>query len=87
EQWMEALRHDPHSAAYNSSLRQLIHVAFKIAAKMGPRYIAMLERHEDVVAENVTLNLFDRHIRPVFLGSGATHVAASGARTPEAVRP
>jgi tagaturonate epimerase len=77
EQWIEALRHDPHSPAYNSSLRQLMHVGFKIAAKMGPRYTAMLERHEDVVAENVTRNLFDRHVRPVFLGVGAAPVAAS----------
>ena len=86
EQWVGALRHDLHSAVYNSSLRQLMHVAFKVAAKTGPRYTAMLERHEDVVAENVTRNLFDRHIRPVFLGAGATSIATSGARTPEAVR-
>jgi hypothetical protein len=86
EQWVVALRHDLHSAAYDSSLRQLMHVAFKIAAKMGPRYIAMLERHGDLVAENVTRNLFDRHIRPVFLGAGATSIAASGARTSEVVR-
>ena len=69
EQWVGALRHDPQSPAYNRSVRQLMHVAFKIAAKMGPRYIAMLEQHEDCVGENVTRNLFDRHIRPVFLGS------------------
>jgi hypothetical protein len=77
EQWVGALRHDPHSPAYNSSLRQLMHVGFKIAAKMGPRYTAMLERHEDVVAENVTRNLFERHIRPVFLGLGARKSGAT----------
>jgi tagaturonate epimerase len=71
EQWVGALRHDLESPAYNRNLRQLVHVAFKIAAKMGPRYIALLEEHEDCVAENVTRNLFDRHIRPVFLGSNA----------------
>jgi hypothetical protein len=68
EQWVATLRHDRESPSYNSSLRQLMHVAFKIAAKMGPRYIAMLEQHEDSVAKNVTHNLFERHIRPVFLG-------------------
>jgi hypothetical protein len=46
----------------------LLHVGFKIAAKMGSRYIDALEEHEDVVAQNVTTNLWDRHIRPVFLG-------------------
>jgi tagaturonate epimerase len=86
EQWIEALRHDPHSPAYNSSLRQLMHVGFKIAAKMGPRYTAMLERHEDVVAQNVTRNLFERHIRPVFLGVGAAPMAASPSATDERLR-
>ncbi len=55
--------------AYNSSLRQLMHVGFKVAAKMGSRYTAMLEQCEERVAENVTRNLFERHIRPVFLGT------------------
>jgi dihydroxyacetone kinase len=85
EQWLGALRHDPHSPAYNSSLRQLMHVGFKIAAKMGPRYTTMLEQYEDVVAENVTRNLFERHIRPVFVGSGPT-LASARANMPEAAR-
>jgi len=38
-QFTSALRHDPRSPAYNSSLRQLLHVGFKVAAKMGPRYL------------------------------------------------
>jgi hypothetical protein len=79
EQWVGALRHDPHSPLYNSSLRQLMHVAFKIAAKIGPRYINMLEEHEAQVAENVTRNLFERHIRPVFLGVSATGTRAVNA--------
>ena len=81
EQWVGTLRHEPGSPAYNRSLRQLMHVAFKIAAKMGSRYIAMLEQHEDCVAENVTRNLFDRHIGPVFLGS---NMARRGAQCPDA---
>ena len=68
EQFTSALRHDPHSPAYNSSLRQLLHVGFKIAAKMGDRYLRLVEANEKVIAKNVTENLFDRHIAPVFLG-------------------
>ena len=34
-QWVDALRHNRESPQYNRSLRQLMHVAFKIAAKMG----------------------------------------------------
>jgi hypothetical protein len=65
--WVEALRHDPRSGQYNRSLRQLMHVGFKIAANMGGFYTAMLDRHQAIVSANVTRNLFERHIRPVFL--------------------
>jgi tagaturonate epimerase len=61
-------RHDPSSASYNRSFRQLLHVAFKVAAKMGRRYLDLLEANESVVARNVTHNLYARHIQPVFLG-------------------
>jgi len=63
-----ALRHDQKNPAYNSSFRQLLHVGFKIAAKMGPRYLDALEANEATVAKNVTANLWERHIKPVFLG-------------------
>jgi len=69
EQFTAALRHNPASAAYNRSLRQLLHVGFKIAAKMGRRYLDLVEANEAVIARNVTENLFDRHIAPVFLGA------------------
>jgi len=34
---------------------------------MGARYIALLEECQVSVARNVTTNLFERHIRPLFL--------------------
>jgi hypothetical protein len=68
EEFTSALRHDPRNPAYNSSLRQLLHVGFKIAAKMGPRYLDLLEANQAVIAKNVTENLYTRHIAPVFLG-------------------
>src|ERR1700722_4896758 len=68
EQFTSALRHDQSNPAYNQSFRQLLHVGFKVAAKMGDRYLSALEANEDVVARNVTTNLFERHIKPVFLG-------------------
>jgi hypothetical protein len=68
EQFTSALRHVPGAKAYNSSLRQLLHVGFKVAAKMGPRYLGLLESNEAVIARNVTENLYNRHIAPVFLG-------------------
>jgi hypothetical protein len=35
---------------------------------MGDRYLTALQKNETIVARNVTTNLFDRHIKPVFLG-------------------
>jgi hypothetical protein len=69
EQLVAALRHDPKNPAYNSSMRQLLHVGFKVAAKMGKRYLDLLSKEEQTIAKNVTGNLFDRHIKPLFLGA------------------
>lgn len=68
KQYTDALRHDQSNKAYNQSFRQLLHVGFKVAAKMGPRYLDALTANEEIVAKNVTANLFERHIKPVFLG-------------------
>lgn len=71
EQFVSALRHDPSNPAFNSSLRQLIHVGYKIAAQMGDRYLNLLETCEPTIAKNVTENLYARHLKPLFLGGDA----------------
>ncbi len=68
DQYTRALRHSSTDSAYNPSFRQLLHVGFKVAAKMGDRYSQGLDAHQAIIAKNVTANLFERHIRPVFLG-------------------
>ncbi len=67
EQFAGTLRHDPKNPLFNPHVRQLLHVGFKIAARLGPRYTAMLDASEESIARNVTENLFDRHIEPLFL--------------------
>jgi len=67
-QMVAALRHDPKCKDFNPHVRQSLHVGYKVAAKMGPRYLNLLEKCESAVARNVTGNLFDRHIKAVFLG-------------------
>jgi hypothetical protein len=66
-QYTGALRHDPSNPAFNPDFRQLLHVGYKVAAKMGPKYLHMLDECEASIARNVTENLFERHIRPIFL--------------------
>lgn len=67
-QFADALRHDPSCPGYNLDFRQLLHVGFKVAAEMGPRYLQALKDNEAVIAANVTENLFDRHIQRIFTG-------------------
>jgi hypothetical protein len=35
---------------------------------MGRRYLDLLEANEEIIARNVTQNLYGRHIAPVFQG-------------------
>ena len=62
----DALRHDPDHRDYNPDMRQLIHVAYKIAAEYGRNYIGMLENHKDIIAEQVTANIYTRHFKRIF---------------------
>ena len=36
---------------------------------MGGRYLEALAASESFVAKNVTANLYERHIRPLFIGA------------------
>jgi len=69
KEYVDALRHDQSCPAYNVNLRQMLHVAFRIAAEMGERYMSALARHEKIVGANVTENILKRHVEPLFLGS------------------
>jgi hypothetical protein len=68
EQYTGAMRHDQSNPLYDKGVRQLLHVGFKIAAKMGSRYLNMLDECEESISRNVTLNIYDRHIKPLLIG-------------------
>lgn len=70
KQFTSALRHDQSNPEFNLHLRQLIHVGYKIAAKMGNRYLDALAKYEDTVARNVTTNLYERHMKLLLVGTG-----------------
>jgi len=67
QSFASALRHDQSCGQYNPNFRQLLHVAYKIAAEMGTRFTDALDRHEDIIAQNVAENIYERHVRPVFM--------------------
>lgn len=64
--FVAALNHEASCPAYDRQFRQFIHVAFKIAAEMGPRFTGGLKTHREVIARRVTDNLLRRHIEPLF---------------------
>ncbi len=68
EQYTGALRHDQKHPLFNASFRQLLHVSFKIAAKKGQHYLDLLKANEEIVGKNVTANLYERHLKPLFVG-------------------
>lgn len=67
EQFTSALRHDQSNPGYNADLRQLLHVGFKVAAQLGDTYLSALVSNREVVSKNVTANLLERHMKPLFL--------------------
>jgi len=67
QQYASALRHDQSSPQYNPHFRQLLHVGYKVAAQMEARFTDALKRFESVIAQNVTENMFDRHLKRVFI--------------------
>jgi hypothetical protein len=69
EEFVRALRHDPSCAGYNKHLRQLIHVGFRVAAEKRRLFTELLQEFRSAIEDNVTTNLFERHIRPLFLGN------------------
>jgi len=66
EKFANTLRHVPSCPDYNRHFRQLIHVAFKVAAEMGDRYTEALRSNRAIISRNVTDNLFSRHMKPIF---------------------
>jgi hypothetical protein len=68
DQFAAALRHEQRNPSYNAHLRQLLHVGYKVAAQMESRYTDALKKYEATIAENVTTNLFDRHLQRIFIG-------------------
>lgn len=66
EKFANTLRHIPGHPDYNSNFRQLVHVAYKVAAELGDEYYGMLEKYADIVGACVEENIYDRHLKRLF---------------------
>jgi len=67
EEFASALRHIPDNPQYNPNLRQLVHVAYKLAAERIEAFNAYLEKHSDIVGKCVFENLYERHAKRLFV--------------------
>jgi tagaturonate epimerase len=66
EKFAASLRHIPGNPDYNPNMRQLIHVAYKLAAMRMDEYYSLLEKNKKIVAKCVYENIYDRHICLLF---------------------
>ena len=69
EQCVPAQRPDLSCETSNPHLRQRFHVSYKIATRMGDQFLEMLVTNRESVSRNVTLNLLERHMKPLFLAN------------------
>ena len=66
EQFAATLRNIPGHPEYHPGFRQLIHVAYKVAAEMGDKYLEMVRKNNKVVGEQVMVNIYERHLKRLF---------------------
>ena len=62
-----AIIHEQSCPDFNPHVRQLFHVAFKLAAEAGTKFTDLLKQHDEAVGQAVTENLWERHLKPLFL--------------------
>lgn len=66
KKFVDSLTHNKECKDYNPNIRQLIHVAYKMAAIKMDEYYKLLEANEETVSKCVFDNLYKRHICRLF---------------------
>ena len=66
EEFAASLKHDQENGKYNLNMRQLVHVAYKLAAIRKDEYYRLLDANEKVVSKCVYENIYNRHICRLF---------------------
>ena len=66
EKFAASLRHVQQNPGYNPDMRQLMHVAYKLAAHRMDHFHSLLTKYERKVSDCVFENIYDRHICRLF---------------------
>ena len=64
----QTLRHNQNNPNYNPEFRQILHVAYKIAAESGNQFLGLVKENEEIIGPLVTENILHNHIDPIFSG-------------------
>lgn len=67
EKYANTLRHVPGHPDFNPQFRQLLHCGYKVAAEYGEAYFNALNKFKTIISRNVTENIFNRHMKPLFI--------------------
>jgi hypothetical protein len=66
KKFADSLRNIPGNPDYNPDMRQLVHVAYKLAALKMDEFFRLLEANETTVSQCVYENIYHRHICRLF---------------------
>jgi hypothetical protein len=66
KKFASTIRNVPGNKDYNPDMRQLLHVAYKLAALRMEQYFKLLEANRDIVSKCVYENIYYRHICRLF---------------------
>ena len=66
DKFAECLRHIPGNRDYNPNMRQLMHVAYKLAALKIKDYNRLIESNDGYISQFVYENVYQRHICRLF---------------------
>ncbi len=66
KKFADSVRHVNTNIDYNPDMRQLIHVAYKLAAERSDEFFSLLEKNSEQVADCVFENMYRRHICRLF---------------------
>jgi hypothetical protein len=65
-EFADSIRHVPENRYYNPDMRQLMHVAYKLAALRKIDFFRLVEKNEKIISQCVFENIYNRHICRLF---------------------
>jgi hypothetical protein len=66
KKFSDRIMHVEGNKTYNPNMRQLLHVAYKIAAHEIDEYFRLIEANEQIISDCVYENIYNRHICRLF---------------------